>query len=52
MSRTRSEAEVVEMVGEIEKKLAGMKCWATQLSRSGATPQAANRTAETSDFRG
>jgi hypothetical protein len=52
MSRTRSEAEVIEMVGEIEKKLAGVKRWATQVSRTGSTPQAANRTAETSDFRG
>jgi hypothetical protein len=52
MSRTRSEAEVIEMVGEIEKKLAHVKRWATQLSRTGSTPQAANRTAECGGFCG
>lgn len=52
MSRTRSEAEVLDMVEEIQKKLASLGRWTMQLSRTGSTPQRANRTEESGSFRG
>jgi hypothetical protein len=52
MSRTRSEAEVLDMVEEIQKKLARVGRWARQLSRTGSVPQARNQTEESGGFRG
>jgi hypothetical protein len=52
MSRTRSESEVIEMVEEIQKKLARLGRWTRQLSRTGSTPQHANRTEESGGFHG
>jgi hypothetical protein len=48
MSRARSESEVVEIVVEIQKKLARL----AQLSRARSTPQAVNSTRESGDFCG
>jgi hypothetical protein len=52
MSRTRSEAEVIDMVEEIQKKLARLGRWTMRMSRTGSTPQRANRTEESGGFRG
>jgi len=52
MSRTRSESEVLDMVEEIQKKLASLGRWTVQLSRTGSTPQHANRPGESGVFRG
>lgn len=52
MSRTRSEAEVVEIVEEIQKKLASLGRWATHLSRARSTPQVVNQMKESDGFRG
>jgi hypothetical protein len=48
MSRTRSDAEAVEIVEEIQKKLARL----AQLSRARSTPQAMNSTRESGEFCG
>jgi hypothetical protein len=48
MSRTRSDAESIEIVEEIQKKLARL----AQLSRARSTPQAVNSTKESGDFCG
>jgi hypothetical protein len=52
MSRTRSAAEVIDMVEEIQKMLARLERWTRQLSRTGSTPQRANQTTESGDLRG
>src|SRR5262249_49882178 len=52
MSRTRSEAEVLEMVEEIQKKLASLGRWTLELSRTGSTTQRANRSGESGVFGG
>jgi len=48
MSRARSEAEVLGIVDEIQKKLARL----AQLSRVRSTPQVVNSTKESRDFWG
>jgi len=48
MSRARSESEVVDIVEEIQKKLARL----AQLSRARSTPQVVNSTQESGDFCG
>jgi hypothetical protein len=48
MSRARSEAEAIEIVEEIQKKLARL----AQLSRARSTPQMVHSTTESGEFCG
>jgi uncharacterized protein YaaR (DUF327 family) len=52
MSRARSDSEAMEMVEEIQKKLANLAQRVAQMSRARSTPQALNQTGECGGFRG
>ncbi|MDQ3301137.1 MAG: hypothetical protein M3619_31540 [Myxococcota bacterium] len=52
MSRARSDLEAVEMVQEIQKKLAGLGRCVARLSRATSTSQHTDHAAESGGFRG
>jgi len=52
MSRARSDLEAVEIVQEIQKKLAGLERCVARMSRARSTPQHADSAKESAGFRG
>jgi hypothetical protein len=52
VSRTRSDLEAVEMVQEIQKKLAGLERCVARMSRAMSTPQRTDHVEECGGFRG
>ncbi|MFZ5634988.1 MAG: hypothetical protein ACOY82_00220 [Pseudomonadota bacterium] len=52
MSRARSDLEAMEMVQEIQKKLAGLERCVARMSRARSTAQRGESAAESSGFRG
>jgi hypothetical protein len=52
VSRARSDLEAVEMVQEIQKKLAGLERCVARMSRARSTPQRTDHVEECGEFRG